>query len=275
MIDEEDAKVFISPTFNIYYPVLWEGNICSFCSPKKKMCLAILTTVIKISFCGKFCKQPVTTKKALCYKQVPAVRSGQKIWTSPRLSCCFSCVSCMPAQLNCSQGLESACKAWITPFRCLKRLNYCCTRRIHDMLNSLFNSPDSKMWKMSGCLYVATPLHDINFHPTNADNQSLTTSCFLFQYCIIINLGLSLTFLWAEPESISKGISSVHAALIWHIIQRPQWLQQNATPSFCFPHPVQTTLPHCWDPLPFQRNNMACKMGLKERKNGSGEVHSG
>lgn len=77
----------------------------------------------------------------------------------------------------------------------------------------------------SCCLYMTTPLHDIN--QCHDDSNSFTVSCLLVQYGMIVNLRLPLTFPRAEPEPISNGIPSVQAALIWHIMQRPQWLQIN------------------------------------------------
>lgn len=74
-------------------------------------------------------------------------------------------------------------------------------------------TPNSKLWK----LLSGHTFYDINVHPTNANNHPAS----FFLNHIIADLCFPLTFLWAEPEPITKRIASVHAALIRHIMQRP------------------------------------------------------
>lgn len=126
-----------------------------------------------------------------------------------------------------------------------------CIREINDMLNTVVQIVKKKEKKAS-----SPSGHTSLWHERISDQCPHSIE--------------SLTFSWAEPESISNGISSVHAALKWHIIHRLQQRQQDTTPTFC-----SQSKPHCyvlfsllWDPLPDQQINMARKMGLKERKNG-------
>lgn len=127
------------------------------------------------------------------------------------------------------------------------------------MLNSLFNSLLPKMrLKMISCRQVATPPHDMNFYPTNAENHPSAAPCFSLESLI------SLTFSRAEPEPITQGISTVHAAPIVHITQRPEHLRQNKKHLPCAFSHNHTATPsfHPWDPL---------QDGAKrERRNGTG-----
>lgn len=80
IIDAEDAKVFLTPTFCIYHPALWErgtyvppavkqAEYVSFHSDQSNRNQPLMINSA----------HPVITKTSLCCKQVPAVRSGQKI----------------------------------------------------------------------------------------------------------------------------------------------------------------------------------------------------
>ena len=153
-----------------------------------------------------------------------------------------------------------------------KVLNYCCMRRIRDLLKCQVNSPDSITWKLSWCLHVATPLlHDTNFHPTNADNHSLTVLCLLFGFCSIFN---PLPFFGLSQNRSPRG--SPASMLLWTDISYKGLGGSNKTRNLLTALTTQSK-PHCyscflpqWDPLPIQQNNKASKMGLKERRNGRG-----
>lgn len=90
----------------------------------------------------------------------------------------------------------------------------------------------------SCCLYVTTPLHDINLHPTNADSHSLTVSCLLVQYGMIIKV-CHLPFFGLSQNRSPRG-SPLSRLLRSDISYKG--LQQTTTPSYCTHCPVKTTL---------------------------------
>lgn len=68
--------------------------------------------------------------------------------------------------------------------------------------------------------------HTSSWHKLSTDQWCVLPPCAVLHEN---NRSWPLTFLRAEPEPISDGISSVQAALMCHIMQRPQWLQTNHT----------------------------------------------
>lgn len=119
----------------------------------------------------------------------------------------------------------------------------------------------------SCCLYMTSPLHDINCQLTNDDSNLFTLSCLLVQCCMKTTEAGRLPFFGLSQNRSPMG--SLRSRLLWWAISckglsgsnKPHLLSALNTHSkwhcYSFYHHCETKCPH---------SRATCKMGLKEKK---------